>query len=903
MPDEQGQGFTDLERELTCSICTDVLYQPLTLLDCLHTFCGSCLREWFAWQATNATTRSPYTCPSCRAPVRGTRPNATVTTLLEVLLKASPEKGKPQEEKQKIAQTYKPGDNVIPPVQVESDSDSEDQRMLEQARELSLRDSQSQSNRRRADRSPRNARHRTEGSHVAHTAVSHRHTELSRLHHRPIEHQSSLRSLLSASDIDGSDMEEEIMRQIIDEGLLEGVDLSSMTPAQEEEITERIAQAFRRRQRERSPRLSDHRRTSRSPQSSANTRHRHGDQRTRSHSQSSHRRHDRPPLSRPHLLGVATAPEGPRHSRSSSQSSQHSNLSASHAELPATRVAASAHPASRSATDLSSTSSSEVLDRPRRTTRQSRISTDEQPTQTRIPRPRANTDEIVSITSAPRSVVAPQEDRHDRQIAGGGRTSSDGRLTTTSTFSSPRHIRRTSTSDPTTAPPNITTSNALAARRRNTTSMEQTPPPRVTCSQCQISDIQQDLHYNCSKCDSGNFNLCLQCYRSGKGCRHWFGFGYAASVRFQRVEHPASAESPHVLSARRYLITDTPQNITGTSNGNSASLEEGLFCEGCFKFANSCYWHCDVCNEGAWGFCQPCVQRGKHCTHPLEAMTEKALLSRPGSRGQSQDSPGHANKTQPSQLRQELPHVRNPESYAPLLLPCDCDICHRAIPPTASRFHCPTCADGDYDICSSCYATLSAAGDISPSKGATGWRRCPKGHRMTVVAFQERDRDRALLRVVLRDMVGGWALKESPPQPTTQGPEHVSAFRWRWRETDGSAAAAPVAHTSNQTAASPGGVSGGPAAVTPPPSVYLNAQTGVLAPAQPAFPPDGGVGLRVRALWGYFPAPNGQADDELTFPRAAEITEAEDINGDWFWGVYAGKKGLFPGNYGRVVGR
>jgi hypothetical protein len=27
-----GGGLLDLERELTCSICTDVLYQPLTLL-------------------------------------------------------------------------------------------------------------------------------------------------------------------------------------------------------------------------------------------------------------------------------------------------------------------------------------------------------------------------------------------------------------------------------------------------------------------------------------------------------------------------------------------------------------------------------------------------------------------------------------------------------------------------------------------------------------------------------------------------------------------------------------------------------------------------------------------------------------------------------------------------------
>ena len=43
-------GLLNLEKELVCFICTEVLYQPLTLIDCLHTFCGSCLKEWFSHQ-------------------------------------------------------------------------------------------------------------------------------------------------------------------------------------------------------------------------------------------------------------------------------------------------------------------------------------------------------------------------------------------------------------------------------------------------------------------------------------------------------------------------------------------------------------------------------------------------------------------------------------------------------------------------------------------------------------------------------------------------------------------------------------------------------------------------------------------------------------------------------------
>jgi hypothetical protein len=54
------------------------------------------------------------------------------------------------------------------------------------------------------------------------------------------------------------------------------------------------------------------------------------------------------------------------------------------------------------------------------------------------------------------------------------------------------------------------------------------------------------------------------------------------------------------------------------------------------------------------------------------------------------------------------------------------------------------------------------------------------------------------------------------------------------------------------------------------------------------------------ANWGYFPSQG--VGDELMFPKGAEIREAEDINGDWFWGGYAGGMGLFSGNYGQVVG-
>ena len=69
----------------------------------------------------------------------------------------------------------------------------------------------------------------------------------SRSQARHIEHQSSLRSLISNSDVDSAEMEAEILRQIMDEGLLDGIDLNNLDVSQEDELSERIADAYRRR--------------------------------------------------------------------------------------------------------------------------------------------------------------------------------------------------------------------------------------------------------------------------------------------------------------------------------------------------------------------------------------------------------------------------------------------------------------------------------------------------------------------------------------------------------------------------------------------------------------------------------------------------------------------------------
>ncbi|KAG9953740.1 hypothetical protein KCU85_g1017, partial [Aureobasidium melanogenum] len=214
MTDKASEGGRDLdlEKELSCSICTDVLYRPLTLLDCLHSFCGSCLKEWFAWQSSSKS--HVYSCPACRAVVRDTRPNATLSTLLDMFLQAHPDKGKTAQEKLDMDKTYKPGDDVIPQVDLgqvsDDDEDEEEHQMLAQARELSLNDVGL------GNRS-------TPAEHQRHTRQNRRRDDSPRSAQvDALSHQSSIRSLLSQSDMDLGDMEDEIMRHIIDHGLLDG---------------------------------------------------------------------------------------------------------------------------------------------------------------------------------------------------------------------------------------------------------------------------------------------------------------------------------------------------------------------------------------------------------------------------------------------------------------------------------------------------------------------------------------------------------------------------------------------------------------------------------------------------------------------------------------------------------
>ncbi|KAK6365335.1 hypothetical protein LTS17_011307 [Exophiala oligosperma] len=138
------------------------------------------------------------------------------------------------------------------------------------------------------------------------------------------------------------------------------------------------------------------------------------------------------------------------------------------------------------------------------------------------------------------------------------------------------------------------------------------------------------------------------------------------------------------------------------------------------------------------------------------------------------------------------------------------------------------------------------------------------------------DADGGQRRVITCDLVGGtkmtgadiaaWKLarthlNETPcAEPTTNS---TSRGQWIWREDS----------TSTRRMARP--------------------RTTTL-PSSTNFPPNGGIGKICRSLWSYYPDEGEEGKGELMFPKHAEVGEIEEVNEDWWFGVYAGDMGVFP---------
>ncbi|KAI4174580.1 MAG: hypothetical protein LQ343_002153 [Gyalolechia ehrenbergii] len=796
-------------------------------------------------------------------------------------LQANPRRRKAEEEKEELKQKYRPGEEVLPRVVVQ-DRDSEDERMLAEVREMSLRDVDA-----RAPGSyERGMRHRTAERRRDPTDNNrqirrHQHADSSHQEspgggtHRSIGHQSSLRSLMSSSEIDSSEMEEEILR-LVDEGWLDGIDLDSLDTSQVDELSERIADAYRRRHRHRSraeqSRRPQNRSRRRSPERSNNRSNRSSATAEQSHHPS------RPPVSRPHLLEAYPTGHSQQRRASSEQRRQTSPSPRSASRIPS----ANQHQAARSATDLTEAHPrSPLRPRPAELSNRNRRPTD--PDHRHRDRLRGEDQSEVAICHN----TSASEDTPARSEA----TQAQPRSSLPLPASDPGNSNAEShqiVSEPRRNPPTIHGPLNLSSTREHTSAPAPVlyTEPSIECNRCKKQNIEYDVHYNCSRCFDGKYNLCLQCYRIGRGCLHWYGFGYAALQQYQRDAKDMSQRKdpspPHTLIGQQYKQPEpqeiqSPRSEAGpkmVTQDPMVRLQSGAFCAICLEFANHCFWKCGSCNEGEWGFCNRCVNRSRCCSHPLLPVVHRWLLNAATSESLNSSgttsfvpTPEHHSSSSPLFLG-----LSSADQYIPLSLSTKCNICEYPIPPSSTRFHCPQCNDGDFNICTNSYLKLVSDGRISADNGDKGWRRCPSGHRMIIVGFE--DSPAGQRRVVVRDLVGGHGLKND-------GNSAEQSMKQEWSWQDGQQRY--VWTVSKQVS-----------------SVSESQDDGTTAgPLLRRYPPSGGIGMRVLALWTYLPG--DEAQDDLSFPKGAEIQEAENINGDWFVGCYAGKSGLFPGNYVRVL--
>lgn len=761
-------------------------------------------------------------------------------------LRLNPDKEKSRKDKDDIAKAYRPGDCVIPLGNGQGDgSVSGDETRPWQVGGSS----EVEGRRRRAERIQRRTERRAqrhqqpEDSAASSIAISPPSTVVTRPP-RPLGHSSSLRSILSNSDVGELHLQEEIIQQIEEEGMLDGIDIENMTADQEEDFTERIVAAYRRRLQDNESRRIVPLRAQHQPN-------------LERHAYTSHV--DSPPNTR---LRPVDLPSRPR--TTSSGRTDRSQEAVSRRDSPRTRT-------------------NSTVQQPVRNSRDTRPSTDVDTLLSNLALPSGR-----SLSSSPSS-SAP--------VPRGSARTRRPRPAVASVPSGLQFERR-SLVRPSGTTVASTLSNSLSRHDPVALDAIATAPPvvyaSVDCSHCGRADIEHDLHYTCGLCRNGHFALCRYCYRLGQGCDDWTGPGYryfSHYLKGQTVERTTIV--PHILQPRR---------LVHQGNDEHVQAQAGLFCDGCSSYADQCYWHCRVCNDGAWGYCNPCVQKGKHCTHLLEAIahqryldsdqaidsvpdqdeTDPVSVSLPVNVPLAAASSAHAVDASHAITTQSSPgiaiqHIPDPGNYRLAIIRTTCDLCRQDIISEGKGYHCPECSDGNFDICKPCYQNLVSRNRISPQNGPRGWRRCPRGHRMVVIEYtapaNEQDPasgTRGLQRRVFKDVVGGRASVQ-PDDVHFGGPTAMALENYK----PATPVSSPAADPANDDT------------LRPPP-------TGISS------------SLRLRAVWSYFPdAATRDSDedikDELQFPRGAEITDAIDENGEWFWGVYAGMSGFFPAAYCRIV--
>lgn len=84
---QQHKEFASkISDEINCSICLDILVNPLTLVPCGHSFCTNCCLSESTRNGRRRRTLCFDKCPHCRQPINETAPSRQLESLIDTLV-------------------------------------------------------------------------------------------------------------------------------------------------------------------------------------------------------------------------------------------------------------------------------------------------------------------------------------------------------------------------------------------------------------------------------------------------------------------------------------------------------------------------------------------------------------------------------------------------------------------------------------------------------------------------------------------------------------------------------------------------------------------------------------------------------------------------------------------------
>jgi E3 ubiquitin-protein ligase CHFR len=75
-------GIDKMGEQFDCGICYLIMHQPVSLMPCLHNYCGGCFSDW---------VKRDQMCPYCKEKIIMIKKNATLHSMIESYLLVNPE--------------------------------------------------------------------------------------------------------------------------------------------------------------------------------------------------------------------------------------------------------------------------------------------------------------------------------------------------------------------------------------------------------------------------------------------------------------------------------------------------------------------------------------------------------------------------------------------------------------------------------------------------------------------------------------------------------------------------------------------------------------------------------------------------------------------------------------------